>query len=92
VSTQVQLLHGSLADVTGQYNLILANLLSSILLRMVQEEKLAARLRSGGRLVAAGILEEQAEPLIAAFQTAGLQLIAQPQYEDWVALVVQRPN
>ncbi len=92
VAAQVQVLHGSLADVTGEYDLILANLLNSILLRMAQEEDLATRLRPGGRLVASGILQDQVEPLVAAFKSTGLHLIAQPQYKDWVALVAQRLN
>jgi ribosomal protein L11 methyltransferase len=86
---QIRFVHGSLVDVTETYDLILANLLSTILIDMARSG-LGTRLAPDGIIIAAGILQEQAEEVTAAFDAAGLQILAQPRQEDWVAIVAQR--
>ncbi len=90
VSARVRPLHGSLADVSGTYDLILANLLAPILIRMAQDRGLATRLKPQGMLIASGVLVEQGDEVAAAFEANGLEVVERRREEDWLALIARR--
>jgi ribosomal protein L11 methyltransferase len=93
VDIDEQAVQGSLADIlTGKYSLqqaplVLANILAPVLIRLFVEG-LADLIAPGGKLVLAGILENQAEDVLSAARARGLNLITKYQQEDWVGLVV----
>ncbi len=93
IDDKVEAVQGSLADIlTGKYSiqqapLVLANILAPVLIRLF-DEGLADLIAPGGKLVLAGILENQAEDVLSAARARGLDLIAKYQQEDWVGLVV----
>ncbi|NMC15722.1 MAG: 50S ribosomal protein L11 methyltransferase [Chloroflexi bacterium] len=93
IDDKVEAAQGSLADIlTGKYSiqqapLVLANILAPVLIRLF-DEGLADLIAPGGKLVLAGILENQAEDVLSAARARGLDLIAKYQQEDWVGLVV----
>ena len=89
VAHQVRPVHGSLADVSGTYDLVLANILAPIIIQMA-ETGLASRMRPGGLLVASGILEEQADAVRGALEKVGLRVTEQRQKGDWVALCAKK--
>jgi ribosomal protein L11 methyltransferase len=86
---------GTLPVAGGPYDLVLANLVASVLVALASD--LVAALRpgdrspgSGGRLLASGIFVERAEEVIDALGTAGLWLVERTQETDWVALDMER--
>ena len=85
----IHLLRGSLTDVNSTHDLILANLLSPIIVRMARAG-LAERLRRDGFLIASGILVEQVAEVTAALESHGLQVTETCQEGDWVALIAER--
>lgn len=93
IDDKVEAVQGSLADIlTGKYSiqqapLVLANILAPVLIRLF-DEGLADLIAPGGKLVLAGILENQAEDVLSAARARGLNLITKYQQEDWVGLVV----
>ena len=89
LSDRIDLVHGSLEDVTAAYDLVLANILAPIIIRMAKSG-LADRVRHGGTLVVSGILEEQADDVAAALEATGLQVTERRQQEKWIALVAVR--
>ncbi len=89
LSDRIDLVHGSLEDVTAAYDLVLANILAPIIISMAKSG-LAERVRPGGSLVVSGILEEQADDVAAALEATGLQVIERRQQEEWMALVAVR--
>jgi ribosomal protein L11 methyltransferase len=99
VAGQIEIAQASLAEVlAGQFGaewlstpLVIANILASIIGPML-EQGLGRLLAPGGLLVAAGILDSQAYRIIAALEAQGLELRAQEQMEDWVALIARRPS
>jgi len=91
VAHWVHFLHGSLADVTGVYDLVLANILAPVIIQMA-ESGLAMRLRPGGTLVVSGVLVEQAPQVTQSLVQVGLSVIEQRQQGDWVGLLAQRPS
>ncbi len=72
-----------------QAPLVLANILAPILVRLLDEEGLADLLTPDGALVLSGILETQAEDVLAAARRAGLALAHRRQMDDWVTLTVK---
>lgn len=82
---------GSVAEIRAgafslrQAPLVLANILAPVLVRLFAEG-LAGLLAPGGLLVLSGILEDQAEEVIAAASAHGLRLRGRSAMGDWRAL------
>jgi ribosomal protein L11 methyltransferase len=89
VEGTVSVVPGSLAEVTGNYDLAVVNILANVIVRMMQEG-LAARIRPGGRLIATGILADQEPEVVAALEQEGLTLVERQQRDDWVCLVARQ--
>ena len=70
-----------------QAPLVLANILASILIRLIEDGigKLVSR---NGVLILSGILEEQVENIVQVSAKHGFKLLEKRQIGDWVALVV----
>lgn len=85
----IQLIHGSLPEATGSYDLVLANILAPIIIQMAGAG-LAQRVAPGGALIASGILAEQAAAVVAAIENAGLHVTDRRQKDDWVALIARQ--
>ena len=95
VNDQVQLEVGSLQDVLdGRYGLqkaprVLANILAPVLAGMLKDG-LAEIVSPSGLLILGGILETQAEMVLATTRDRGLTLVETLQDGDWVVLVLRR--
>jgi ribosomal protein L11 methyltransferase len=82
----VEVKPGSAADVDGTFDVVLANLVGPVLVRVAPQ--LRARVRPSGSLVAAGITT-QAEPEVqAAFAAHGLRVVERVERADWVRLIL----
>ncbi|MDE3192871.1 MAG: 50S ribosomal protein L11 methyltransferase [Chloroflexota bacterium] len=75
---------GSAADVAGTFDVVLANLVADVLVRVAAE--LRAHLAPGGTLVCAGIVREKEELVARALRGAGLTPRGRDQRDDWVRL------
>ena len=82
---------GSLEDVTGQYDLVVVNILARIIVEMMCEG-LGTRVRPGGKIIAAGIILDQESDVTATMEQAGLTLVDRRQRDDWVCLVAGLPE
>lgn len=86
---------GSVAEVkSGQFAfsqapLVLANILAPILIRLF-DGGLAALIAPGGSIILSGILEHQANDVIAAGEKYGLTFVEKRQINDWVALLMSK--
>lgn len=81
---------GSVPSGKGPFDLVLANLIASLLVQ------LAPALRDevapgGGRILASGIFRDRESDVRAAFESVGLALGRRWAEEDWVALEAIRP-
>ena len=74
---------GSAADVTGTFDVVVANIVAATLQSIAAE--LRARLAPGGRLIVAGIVAEKEQ---ATLDALGLQIKRRDQRDDWVSLVL----
>jgi ribosomal protein L11 methyltransferase len=79
---------GSLPSGAGPFDLVLANLIASLLVELAP--LLAGELRTGGRLLASGIFIDREAAVVESFEAAGLETVARLQEGDWVALEAVR--
>lgn len=84
------------AGMAGRFQVILANILAEVLVGLFDGKygnvPLAEPLAPGGHLVLSGIIEEKGEMVAAAAARHGLALVGRRQENDWLALVVRRPE
>ena len=78
----------SAEPVAGEYDFVVANILSNPL--RVLAPAICAHVRSGGRLALSGILEEQADEIIAIY-AAWMPLAVADVREGWVCLAGRKP-
>ncbi len=69
--------------------LVLANILAPVIIRLF-DAGLAELMEDDGALLLSGILQEQAQNVIAAAQAKGLRMNERKQMGDWVALRMSR--
>ncbi len=79
---------GSVPSREAPFDIVLANLIASILVTLAAE--LAAELRPGGVLVASGIFLDREPEVRGGFEAAGLRIAGREAEGDWVALVAER--
>jgi ribosomal protein L11 methyltransferase len=86
---------GSVAEVkSGKFAfshapLVLANILAPILIRLF-DAGMADLITPGGAIILSGILEHQANNVVAAGEKFGLKLADKRQINDWVALLMEK--
>ncbi len=93
VADQVDVRLGSVGSgepFQGQYDVVLANIIARILVELA--DAIIKATRPGGSMVLAGIITEREEDVVAAFAERGVNVITRRQEEDWVSLVLRRPD
>jgi ribosomal protein L11 methyltransferase len=82
---------GDLAGaVTGRYNLVVANILSAVVIRLLPQ--IPAVCAPGGRLVFSGIVQKNEAPVLAAMADHGLKTLSVRTRDDWVAVIGRGPE
>jgi ribosomal protein L11 methyltransferase len=66
-----------------RYDCVCANLISTLLIG--ERERLVARVKPGGALVVAGILQAEFRQVRAAFEPLGLRLVANKREQEWAS-------
>jgi ribosomal protein L11 methyltransferase len=85
-AARVEVSGGTAAGLDGRFDLVVANLLADILVR--EADALRARTADGGGLVVSGLLESQAEAVVAAYP--GWLVADDYRDEGWCTLVLRR--
>ena len=79
---------GSVPEDAGTFDVVLANLVASVLIQLAPG--LARVMAAGdGRLLASGIFRDREEDVTQAFEAAALRITARTAEADWVALVAR---
>lgn len=84
LTRRIRVRRGSLPSGEGPFDLVLANLIASLLVRLAVQ--LREEMAPGGRLLASGIFRDREDDVRTAFEAAGLRLGRRWAEEDWVAL------
>jgi ribosomal protein L11 methyltransferase len=86
----VDVREGSLSQARGHFDLVVVNILANIITTMLSQG-LAERLIPGGQMIAAGILDTQADDVARVLNAQGLTLSEKRQEKDWVMLRAEKP-
>lgn len=89
LSHVVEIRHGSWDAVSGAFDLILANLVVSVLLRA--GSKIPAHLNPGAKAVISGYGEKQGKEVETFFLDLGLELLERTTHSGWASLLMTRP-
>ncbi len=84
----IRIIHGSIDDVSGEFSMIVANLLFNTLIEI--RNKIIMRLKDHGILILSGILEEQNEELMKSYKSSHLELIESCHDNKWVSTVFKK--
>ncbi len=79
---------GSLPAAGGPFDVVVANLIASLLVRMAA--LLYAATKPGGRLLASGIYVDREPEVRRALAAAGYHVTGRDEEGDWVALAAER--
>ena len=93
VASIVRVAEGSIGEgqpFQGQYDLVVANIIARILIDLAPA--LTEAVRPGGGLILAGIIDVKEQPVRDAFAALGLSLARREERDDWVALVMRKPD
>ena len=88
VSSQVELREVSLKKLEGTYDLVVANILSDILIRLRKD--LYEHLADNGLLILSGIVAENAQKVERKFVSKKLTTYASYSDTDWICIVLQK--
>ncbi|WP_420013570.1 50S ribosomal protein L11 methyltransferase [Tateyamaria sp.] len=75
-------------ELAGPFDLIIANILKGPLVALAPD--LTARLDAGGYAILSGILNEQADDVIAVYAQAGNSLVHRGEIGEWTTLTLQK--
>src|SRR5438876_6763225 len=78
------------ARMAGQYDLVLVNIIAHVIGGMAAQ--LARVVAPGGWLIARRTIEERRGDAQPALLAAGLELVEQVMIDDWIALVMRKPE
>ncbi len=87
-AADIELFRGSIADVDGTFNIIAANIISGVLVRLAPD--IASCLSPAGIAILSGILAEQANEVIAAYEQSGMTIRQLFPDGKWVSIVAGR--
>lgn len=85
----VRVVHGSLAEAEGEYDIVVVNILANVIVEMIRDG-LAGKVLPEGAFIAAGLILGQEVEVSTALRQQGLMPAEQCQIEDWVCLVARR--
>ena len=88
LSGRIAARHGSLPSGEAPFDVVLANLIASVLIALARE--LRDELRVGGTLLASGIFVDREDEVRDAFGGAGLEVTGRSVEGEWVALEAVR--
>ncbi len=85
---RVAVSQGSLEDVDGCFDVVLANINRNILLSYMGS--LSAHLNSGGYILMSGLLKEDKGIIVAAANSTGLNFLHMDEMNNWIVLLFQK--
>ncbi len=73
---------------TERYDIVVANILADVIIPMAPV--IPARLKKGGIFIASGIIDFKEREVVAAIETAGLEVVSVTHQGEWVGITARR--
>lgn len=84
----VRFVRGSIADVDGQFERVVANIEATVLVELAPS--IAGKLSPTGELALAGLIREQCDEVVGRYALLGVDLAVHEEVDGWCALVGRR--
>jgi ribosomal protein L11 methyltransferase len=84
----IELREGSVIETAGTFDCIAANIISGVLILLAHE--ISSHLKPSGIAILSGILADQADEVIRAYEQTGLKFIESFPDDKWVSLVLRK--
>lgn len=84
---QARLTVKPLSEVSGKFDLVVANIRSVILLKLMQG--IVKKVKPNGRLILSGVLVEEAGDIAARFEACGFRTLKVVKCKEWVAITLR---
>lgn len=78
-----------LENIEIKADLIVANILANIILKLIKDAKTA--LNQGGYFISSGIIKEKQKEVVLALEKEGFKIQQINQMKDWIAIIAQKP-
>lgn len=89
VNDKMKILLGTIEDVLeNSFDLIIANIQSSVILPILDEIKL--KIKTGGKILLSGLLKVEYENLVSQFQKHSLNIVEQMEENEWLAFCLEK--
>ncbi len=89
VENKVQISLGTIEDVLeNSFDLIIANIQSSVILPILNKIKL--KTKTGGKILLSGLLKTEYENLVSQFEKHSLNIIEQIEENEWIAFCLEK--
>ncbi|HSM56374.1 MAG TPA: 50S ribosomal protein L11 methyltransferase [Candidatus Sulfomarinibacteraceae bacterium] len=94
VDQQIEVREGSLqaVDHAADWDLVVVNILASVIVRMVRDDGLLDHVGPDGRLLLSGIIDEQLSNVETALAAGRASVVETLTVRDWVTLIVRRDH
>ncbi len=90
VAELVDVRHGSVPVGAEAPDLVVVNILAEVILRLLEEEHLADKVRPGGKVVLSGIIDRSAPMLLGRLDDFGLRILEERRDGDWQAWLTEK--
>ncbi len=88
VADRAAFIKGDLAaDVTEQFDIVAANIVSDVLLRLLPDAR--GKMAAGGKLLLSGVIDDRAAELREAIGQNGLRIVREDRKNDWHAFLCE---
>lgn len=78
-----------LENIEIKADLIVANILANIILKLIKDAKTA--LNQGGYFISSGIIKEKQKEVVLALEKEGFKIQQINQMKDWITIIAQKP-
>jgi ribosomal protein L11 methyltransferase len=90
LENRVDIIQGSWSDVEGEFDLIMANLVPSAILKSTQ--RIARHLRANGKVIISGFGIQQCRDIMEAFTSANFRIINKRSLREWCSLLLKKDD
>lgn len=72
------------------WDLVVVNILAPVIVRLMEQQRLAEYLSTNGRLILSGVIEEQESDVLRVMEAVSITLTKRTAIRDWVCLVAEK--
>ncbi len=89
---KVEVQHGTVPESAEAPDVMVINILAEVIVRLLEQERIAEHLRPGGKLILSGIIDRSVEIVVSRLEDFSLKILEQRVSGNWHALLVEKSH